>query len=170
MRICRQRKAQRTAEAERKRILNRAHKQRERLRKSITPPHESPLKSTDKSAFKHRTEKHRALKSVKKALSISPAKRTEVLKSYILSSPTCNQIINRAESKSIASDEILADVKKVIDKAKNKRTDEARTAVAMISASFSGENISKAKLKSKIAKNLVYPGGGCQMEVVSVQK
>ncbi|CAC5378897.1 unnamed protein product [Mytilus coruscus] len=87
--------------------------------------------------------KCRALKRRKDALPSTPRKKQAILQHYMCVSPTAKQSLKR-QSPSL-SEKVLENMKGFIQETKQKRYSDARNAMYVISASVSGEKISKGE-------------------------
>ncbi|VDI32144.1 Hypothetical predicted protein [Mytilus galloprovincialis] len=101
--------------------------------------------------FKNKMAKCRALKRLKDTLPASPSKKQAILKHYMCVSPTAKQSLKR-QSPSL-SEKVLENMKGFIHETKQKRNYDARNAMHVISASVSGEKLSKGE-KSKAAHGI----------------
>lgn len=90
----------------------------------------------------------RAKKRVEKALPQTPQKRSALLRSLLATNPTSTDKVK------CLNEQVMQNVNKFVNSAKKKRTDGARHAVALITASVSGENISQTNDNLNLSKKL----------------
>ncbi|MES9904038.1 MAG: hypothetical protein ABW168_15355 [Sedimenticola sp.] len=137
----------------------------EQRKKTQNEMDSSPLKEpVIKAAFTYRMDKARAVRKVQDALPTTPAKKVATLASLLqkksLTSPTIPSlqnlnIISKEENGDIVlANALLADIKCIVSETKQKRSDNARMTMNIVSASVSGSDIYKSKSKTKLAKRL----------------
>jgi len=108
--------------------------------------------------FPNRMFKCRLLQKLKSCLPQTPIKRASAIAAYLKTkSPTIqileeNKIISTPEDKLAST--VVENMKETIKKAKHRRSDEARAAVNLITASASGENIVESRAKKSLARVL----------------
>jgi hypothetical protein len=150
-------KAMRARAKQEKELLKKEHARKRQQRRRNRQQNCDQLESTPPPLFRNRTHKHRSLQKLKRALPTSPLKRSGVIQSYILQSPSCENLRCQHEKEADLDSSFLQDVKEMIDTTKKRRTDDARAAMNILSASASGENISDTGSKSKLARKLGLP-------------
>jgi hypothetical protein len=96
--------------------------------------------------------KCRALKKLKEALPSTSSQRIAIIQHYLSSSPTAKQSVIKQRSPSL-SDKVLENMRHFITQTKQKRSNDARNVMHVLSASVSGEKISNGE-KSKAARKL----------------
>ena len=96
--------------------------------------------------------KCRALKKLKEALPSTSSQRIAINQHYLSSSPTAKQSVIKQRSPSL-SDKVLENMRHFITQTKQKRSNDARNVMHVLSASVSGEKISNGE-KSKAARKL----------------
>ncbi|CAC5405675.1 unnamed protein product [Mytilus coruscus] len=114
-----------------------------------------------RKTFANRTEKSRALKKLKQSLPLTPNRRTAVMASYLSSkkSPTVsnlekmNVVVTPEDKNDIhLGKAVIHDLREIVDKTKLLRTDGARTAISIITASTNGSNVQNEKKKVLLGK------------------
>ena len=152
----RQRQRQKDAENIRKKD-QRKRKSKERTKsRQITP-----TQGNESQAFPRRMAKKRALDSVRKNLPASPRKKVAVVAALVESPSTRKALEHMGRVRSPEDEEdtriataALNDMATALDATKNKRSNDARAAVNVGVSLVSGEVISNARLRTKIAKRL----------------
>jgi len=102
-------------------------------------------------SVKNKMAKCRALKKLKEALPSTSSQRIAIIQHYLSSSPTAKQSVKQ-RSPSL-SDKVLENMRHFITQTKQKRSNDARNVMHVLSASVSGEKISNGE-KSKAARKL----------------
>jgi len=119
-----------------------------------------------RGTFSNKMEKSRAVQKLKKSLPGTPTRRTAVMASYLNNkkSPTVvnleklNVVVTPEDKNDIQlSKAVMQDLREVVDQTKFLRSDGARTAVSIITASASGTNVENKKKKSMLAKKIGLP-------------
>lgn len=116
--------------------------------------------------FNNKMSKSRAMKKLKAAMPSTPRKRTALISSYLSStkSPTVNalqkmKVVVTPDEKSEMelAKAVLTDLTNAVEKTKIRRSDDARAAINIITASVSGEAIESNNQKAKLARKLGLP-------------
>lgn len=105
---------------------------------------------TTKYKFKNRMEKCRIFKKIKELVPGSKEKRESVLASF-LHKPSQKR---PAASPDRLNNSVVQNIQYLISTTKKRRSDDARAAMNIITASVSGENIAESKAKCKLAERL----------------
>lgn len=145
----RKRKEEKTRERNRKREYRERHKLR-------TERDDIPEIQIE-NAFANRQSRSRAMKRLKNSLPKTPEKRIAIVQQYTIKSPTMDTLrkqIGQSSTEDCVPKHVLDNMKEFVQSKKMKRSNEARVAMTLITASVSGENISDNKVKVSLAKRL----------------
>ena len=142
-------------EAKKKNQRQRKSKERSKTRQAI------PQQNKERPAFPSRMAKKRALDSVRKSLPYSPRKKVAVV-AALVESPSTRKALEQLGHVRSPEDEddtriataALNDIATALGTTKNKRSDDARATVNVGVSLISGEAVSNARLRTKIAKRL----------------
>lgn len=121
----------------------------------------SPLHS-NVPIFKWRSTKMRAVNKFRTSLPKSPNKRICVLQTYLSNckSPTAHALDRNCditEKQMKLSTSVMKDIKTAINTCKNKRSKDSLTAMNVLVASVSGENVTKSKCIRRLSDELQLP-------------
>ena len=107
--------------------------------------------------FPNRMSKCRPLKKLKSCLPQTPDKRASTLAAYLKTKSPTVKILEDKNIISTPQDQLastIVDMKETIKKAKYRRSDDARAAVNLVTASESVQNIVKSRAKKPLAQAL----------------
>ena len=151
----RKRKRLREEALNKKRELDRVYKQKLRIKENKIAKNNISKSEID-GAFHNKMSKSRAMRKLKNALPTTPNKKTALLVSYLDSkshrSPTIETLQNlnvvvspEEQNVNQLGKAVLNDIRNVVSSTKHRRSDDARIAKNIITASVSGNDVVSSK-------------------------